>query len=100
MNLSDLHRLYHLPFFDLLKLLGFRQTWAFALGKFLTDPIWWFYLFWLPAFLADYTPGKVAEITGIPETDIRAAARGIIAATPVELPVMQAAAPAAAPSAR
>lgn len=33
------------------KLLGFRQTWAFALGKFLTDPIWWFYLFWLPAFL-------------------------------------------------
>jgi MFS transporter, ACS family, hexuronate transporter len=34
-----------------LKLLGFRQTWAFVLGKFLTDPIWWFYLFWLPAFL-------------------------------------------------
>lgn len=34
-----------------LRLLGFRQTWAFALGKFLTDPIWWFYLFWLPDFL-------------------------------------------------
>ncbi|MFN8345595.1 MAG: MFS transporter [Spirosomataceae bacterium] len=33
------------------KLLGFRQTWAFALGKLLTDPIWWFYLFWLPDFL-------------------------------------------------
>jgi MFS transporter, ACS family, hexuronate transporter len=33
------------------KLLSFRQTWAFILGKFLTDPIWWFYLFWLPAFL-------------------------------------------------
>ena len=33
------------------KLLGLRQTWAFVLGKFLTDPIWWFYLFWLPAFL-------------------------------------------------
>lgn len=32
-------------------LLGFRQTWAFVLGKFLTDPIWWFYLFWLPDFL-------------------------------------------------
>ena len=28
-----------------------RQTWAFAAGKFLTDPIWWFYLFWLPKFL-------------------------------------------------
>jgi ACS family hexuronate transporter-like MFS transporter len=33
------------------KLLGFRQTWAFVLGKFLTDPVWWFYLFWLPSFL-------------------------------------------------
>jgi len=33
------------------KLLGYRQTWAFALGKFLTDPVWWFYLFWLPDFL-------------------------------------------------
>jgi MFS transporter, ACS family, aldohexuronate transporter len=32
-------------------LLSFRQTWTFTLGKFLTDPIWWFYLFWLPAFL-------------------------------------------------
>lgn len=34
-----------------IKLLGFRQTWAFAIGKFLTDPVWWFYLFWLPDFL-------------------------------------------------
>ncbi len=32
-------------------LFGYRQTWAFAVGKFLTDPIWWFYLFWLPSFL-------------------------------------------------
>jgi ACS family hexuronate transporter-like MFS transporter len=37
------------------KLLTFRQTWAFVIGKMLTDPIWWFYLFWLPAFLkAEY----------------------------------------------
>ncbi len=36
------------PWFRLLK---YRQTWAVALGKFLTDPVWWFYLFWLPAFL-------------------------------------------------
>ena len=28
----------------------YRQTWAFAVGKFLTDPIWWFFLFWLPDF--------------------------------------------------
>lgn len=34
------------------EVLGFRQLWAFALGKLLTDPIWWFYLFWLPKFLA------------------------------------------------
>lgn len=34
-----------------LKLLTFRQTWAFAIGKLLTDPVWWFYLFWLPDFL-------------------------------------------------
>jgi len=33
------------------KLLTFKQTWAFVIGKFLTDPIWWFYLFWLPSFL-------------------------------------------------
>lgn len=33
------------------RLLGKRQTWAFLLGKALTDPIWWFYLFWLPKFL-------------------------------------------------
>lgn len=38
-----------------LKLLAFKQTWAFILGKFFTDPVWWFYLFWLPAFLkAEY----------------------------------------------
>lgn len=33
------------------KLFPHRQTWAFAVGKFLTDPIWWVYLFWLPDFL-------------------------------------------------
>ncbi len=35
-----------------LKLLGFRQTWAFITGKFLTDPIWWFFLFWLPSYFS------------------------------------------------
>ncbi len=35
------------------KLLGYKQTWAFAVGKFLTDGVWWFFLFWLPAFLKD-----------------------------------------------
>ena len=34
------------------KLLCYRQTWAFTIGKFLTDPIWWFYLYWLPSFFS------------------------------------------------
>jgi ACS family hexuronate transporter-like MFS transporter len=33
------------------QLLRYRQTWAFAIGKFMTDPIWWLYLFWIPDFL-------------------------------------------------
>lgn len=33
------------------RLFPLHQTWAFAFGKFLIDPVWWFYLFWLPAFL-------------------------------------------------
>ncbi|MGH9551976.1 MAG: MFS transporter, partial [Terriglobales bacterium] len=33
------------------RLIPHRQTWAFVVGKFLTDPIWWFYLFWIPDFL-------------------------------------------------
>jgi len=33
------------------RLLPHRQTWAFAIAKFMTDPIWWIYLFWLPDFL-------------------------------------------------
>ena len=33
------------------RLLGYRQTWVFVAAKFMTDPIWWFFLFWLPKFL-------------------------------------------------
>ena len=33
------------------QLLRHRQAWAFVVAKFLTDPIWWFFLFWLPKFL-------------------------------------------------
>jgi ACS family hexuronate transporter-like MFS transporter len=33
------------------RLLSYRQTWAFVIAKFMTDPIWWFYLYWLPKFL-------------------------------------------------
>lgn len=41
------------------KLLTFRQTWAFFFGKFLTDPIWWFFLFWLPSFLEGENMRKI-----------------------------------------
>lgn len=34
------------------ELFGVRQTWAFVVGKFLTDPIWWFFLFWLPSYFS------------------------------------------------
>jgi ACS family hexuronate transporter-like MFS transporter len=34
-----------------LRLLPHPQAWAFALGKFMTDPVWWLYLFWIPDFL-------------------------------------------------
>ncbi len=38
-----------LSFFECLK---YKQTWAFAFGKFMTDGVWWFYLFWTPAYLS------------------------------------------------
>jgi len=47
------------------KLLTFRQTWAFFLGKLLTDPIWWFFLFWLPAFLKEQY-GLTGTQVGLP----------------------------------
>ncbi|MEO7891950.1 MAG: MFS transporter [Vicinamibacterales bacterium] len=34
------------------KLMSYRQTWAFAIGKGMTDPIWWLYLFWIPDFFS------------------------------------------------
>jgi ACS family hexuronate transporter-like MFS transporter len=34
-----------------IELLKYRQTWAFVIGKFMTDPVWWFYLYWLALFL-------------------------------------------------
>ena len=39
----------HMPWASLM---GYRQTWSFATAKFLTDPIWWMYLFWLPDFFS------------------------------------------------
>ena len=51
----------HLPV-PWLNLLTHRQTWAIIAGKFLADPVWWFYLYWLPKFL-DRTYGiKLAQV--------------------------------------
>lgn len=51
-----------IPWFRLLK---YRQTWSFVAGKFLTDPIWWFYLYWLPKFLNERYDLDLAHL-GLP----------------------------------
>ncbi|MGI5848109.1 MAG: MFS transporter [Candidatus Cryptobacteroides sp.] len=38
---------------SLWKCFSFKQTWAFIVGKFFTDGVWWFYLFWAPAYFSD-----------------------------------------------
>lgn len=43
------------------KAFRYRQTWAFAVGKFLTDGVWWFYLFWAPAYLESVYDLKTTE---------------------------------------
>ncbi|HEY9167569.1 MAG TPA: MFS transporter [Candidatus Kryptonia bacterium] len=48
-----------------LKLLKYKETWAFVAGKFLTDPIWWFYLYWLPKFLNERYNLDLAQL-GLP----------------------------------
>jgi len=45
------------------QLIRHRQLWAFAIGKFMTDPIWWFYLYWLPKFLDARYGIKLAQVT-------------------------------------
>ena len=47
------------------RLFPHRQTWAFAGGKFLIDPIWWFYLFWVPDFLQRQHGLRLMQI-GVP----------------------------------
>jgi len=42
-----------------IKLLKYRQTWSFFFGKLMTDGVWWFYLFWLPAFLNGENTRKI-----------------------------------------
>lgn len=44
---------------------GFRQTWAFAFGKFMTDGVWWFFLFWTPAYIQDVYGIKASSAEGM-----------------------------------
>lgn len=41
-----------------------RQTWAFAFGKFMTDGVWWFFLFWMPAYLSSVYDIKSSDTEG------------------------------------
>jgi MFS transporter, ACS family, aldohexuronate transporter len=43
-------------------LFAYRQTWAFIVGKFMADPVWWFYLYWLPKFLDAKYGVKLAQV--------------------------------------
>ena len=45
-----------------LSLFGHRQTWAFIVGKLMADPVWWFYLYWLPKFLDAKYGVKLAQV--------------------------------------
>ena len=42
--------------------LTYKETWGFALAKFFTDPVWWFYLYWLPPYLFDVRKFNITEI--------------------------------------
>jgi len=51
------------------KLFSYREAWGFIIGKFLTDPIWWFYIFWLPSYLEQgrgFSLKEVGMFAGIP----------------------------------
>jgi ACS family hexuronate transporter-like MFS transporter len=52
-----------------MSLLGHRQTWGLMLGRFFSDPVWWFYLFWLPKFLVErrgFTLNEVGLLAWVP----------------------------------
>ena len=48
-----------------LQCFGYKQTWAFAIGKFMTDGVWWFFLFWTPSYLNTQFGIKTSEGLGM-----------------------------------
>ena len=49
---------------NFLKCFSFKQTWSFIVGKFMTDGVWWFYLFWAPAYFSDQFGYKSSSTMG------------------------------------
>ena len=60
--LGDVEETANEPTIGWAEALTYKQTWGFALAKFFTDPVWWFYLNWLPPYLFDVRKFKMTEI--------------------------------------
>jgi len=45
--------------------LNYRQTWGFAMAKFFSDPVWWFYLYWLPLYFSEARGFKLMDIAWV-----------------------------------
>lgn len=61
------------------KIFGYRQAWGFLLAKFMTDPVWWFYIFWLPKYLIEERHLSVENLRLFGYTPFLAAVPGGIA---------------------
>jgi MFS transporter, ACS family, hexuronate transporter len=60
-------------------LFGYRQAWGFTLAKFMTDPIWWFFIFWLPKYLIEVRHFSIARLEIFGMIPFLAAAPGSVA---------------------
>jgi ACS family hexuronate transporter-like MFS transporter len=60
-------------------LLNYRQLWSFALARILVDPIWYFYLFWLPKYLAQAHNIRAERCDAVPEYDLCVLGVGCVA---------------------
>lgn len=61
---ADLNAKKKMERVSILSCLKHRQTWAFAFGKFMTDGVWWFFLFWMPAYLSSVYDIKSSDFEG------------------------------------
>jgi ACS family hexuronate transporter-like MFS transporter len=82
---------------DWLSLLRRREAWAIVIGRSLTDPIWWFYVFWLPQYLSDargFSLARIAAFAWIPfvAADAGNFAGGLVSGALIKrgMPVMRA----------